>query len=322
MVTEELIIKCIAGEAEQHELLMVENWRKEATANEQMYQQVLKIWDHSAELESASNIDVEAAWTKVQTTIAKPATKVFAFNRVWLAAASIILILGLGIVFYRSNTASVDMVSVVTQNKQQLTLNDGSKITVLRGEFDYPKTFEGKKRQVVLKSGTAYFDIEKDSLHPFEITCSKTNVTVLGTEFEIKREDNHVKVTVNEGKVRFTTPSGVSILTRGMTADFNESTGALNTNTGSIKNETAYATGKFNFNNTSIKQVLTELGAYDKSYTFDVPTPLQSCKITAEFDIKEGMGNVMAVIAATLGSELKVDRNGKHFTLVGGGCIQ
>ncbi len=92
----------------------------------------------------------------------------------------------------------------VPQNqKQQIVLADGSKIWVNGGsELKYPKTFDGKTREVYL-SGEAYFDIEHDAAKPFIIHTGKVVTTVLGTAFNIKEDKNlhTVVVTVTRGKV-------------------------------------------------------------------------------------------------------------------------
>jgi ferric-dicitrate binding protein FerR (iron transport regulator) len=321
MVNEELIIKCIAGEADQHELTMLENWRAIEPKNEQFYQQIFTIWNRSALLENLPKVNVDDAWNKLQDNIQKPKGKIVYFNKIWMAAASVVLLIGIGIFLFRTNEQTSELLSLkVNKSKQNITLNDGSIVTVLNGELNYPKQFNGKIRRVELKNGTAYFDIHKDSTHPFEIQCNKTNITVLGTEFEVKRDKDHIRVIVNEGKVRFSTPAGLSLLTKGMSADYNESSNSLNTNTSFQSNETAYATGILDFNNASLKSVAHQLELYNPSYKIEIPTSVENCKITSKFNLKEGVENVVKILSATVGSELEISSDKKHFILKGGQC--
>ncbi len=41
MVSEDIIVKCLAGEADQHEITLLENRRKASADNEKMYQQMV-----------------------------------------------------------------------------------------------------------------------------------------------------------------------------------------------------------------------------------------------------------------------------------------
>ena len=87
--------------------------------------------------------------------------------------------------------------------KQAITLADGSRVWINAGsELRYPKTFNGKKREVYL-SGEAYFDIHRDTAKPFIIHTGDVLTKVLGTAFNIKEDKTKhtVQVTVTRGKV-------------------------------------------------------------------------------------------------------------------------
>ena len=210
--------------------------------------------------------------------------------------------------------------SIAQLTPQAIQLKDGSAVTLKNGELQYPKTFSGNKRQVILKSGTAYFDIHKDSAHPFEIVCQQTTITVLGTEFEIKNVDQHTYVSVNEGKVRFSTPSGTSILTAGMQADYNAATQALNTRTEFSKNTIAYATKHLSYNGSSVRTVVGDLKLHFPQYTIDIPAHLLNCKITGEYQLDEGIRNILLVLATTLDAELKFNETTHSASFIGGSC--
>ncbi len=320
MVSEDIIVKCLAGEADQHEITLLENWRKASADNEKMYQQMASLWQHSANIESRANIDTDAAWLKVQNTIQKPVVKVVKWPVKWLAAASVVLVIGLSIFFFRPSQKEELLSAVATSTQQKIVLKDGSEVTLMKGELQYPEQFNKGKRQVILQSGTAYFDISKDSAHPFEITCQQTTVTVLGTEFEIKNEGSHTYVSVNEGKVRFTTPSGTSILTAGMFADYNADNQSLNTGSGFSKNTTAYATRQLSYNGSSLQTVVNDLKRFYPSYKIDVPPAIAQCKISGDYNLEEGLQNILLVLAATLNAELEFSEKTHTAIIKGGLC--
>lgn len=85
----------------------------------------------------------------------------------------------------------------------KIVLSDGTFIhlnsgTVLR----YPIAFGKKQREVIL-SGEAYFEVAKDTLHPFIVRCREYEVKVLGTAFNISayEEDEWSATTLLEGHV-------------------------------------------------------------------------------------------------------------------------
>jgi transmembrane sensor len=101
------------------------------------------------------------------------------------------------------NPQAFETLQVASDQKREIILSDGSKIMVNAGAtFKYPKTFDGKTREVYL-TGEAYFDIKHDSSKPFIVHTGKVITTVLGTAFDIKADQasEAIVVTVTRGKV-------------------------------------------------------------------------------------------------------------------------
>lgn len=86
----------------------------------------------------------------------------------------------------------------------ELLLSDGTKVHLNAGtSLKYPIQFlEGMIRQVFI-TGEAYFEVEKDTVHPFIVNTSDMNVKVLGTQFNIQAypEDDVAQVVLVEGLV-------------------------------------------------------------------------------------------------------------------------
>lgn len=86
-------------------------------------------------------------------------------------------------------------------------LSDGTKVwlnseTTLR----YPVTFTGEKREVFVQ-GEAFFEVQKDTLHPFVVKMEKRgNVLVTGTSFNVRSypDEQGAEVTLVTGKVNLT----------------------------------------------------------------------------------------------------------------------
>lgn len=85
----------------------------------------------------------------------------------------------------------------------EIVLADGTKVWLnAASSLNYPTQFSGKERKVSL-NGEAYFEVAKDEKHPFVVNAGNTNVTVLGTEFDVSayNDDPSQKVVLAEGAV-------------------------------------------------------------------------------------------------------------------------
>ncbi|MES2616789.1 MAG: FecR domain-containing protein [Bacteroidota bacterium] len=310
MVTDDIIVKYIVGEAEAHEVAMVEQWRKASADNDKQFREFESLWQQSAAVKNEVAVNTDAAWQKVAAKINnKPASKgrVVTMNTRWLVAASLALILGIGyIIFSTADSKQQPLItSNVTAEPLQLQLSDGSKILVKNGSFTYPQQFDGTKRSVQLNKGKAYFDIASDKTKPFEITSGATTITVLGTEFEITAETNTTRLLVKEGKVRFNTPKGELILTAGMGAEYNSTKNTLESIEVKGSNTFAYTSGELNFNNKSLKEVVNDLNNYYEKEVIRLDnTELENCRITTGFNLKrEKLEDVIAILSTTLNLE-------------------
>lgn len=89
--------------------------------------------------------------------------------------------------------------TVILSDGTTVRLNSDSKLT-------YPVRFKGKQRIVMLE-GEAFFDVAKDTEHPFIVRTRYGEVSVLGTAFNINayKENEACYTTLVRGKVRVTT---------------------------------------------------------------------------------------------------------------------
>lgn len=84
----------------------------------------------------------------------------------------------------------------------RVTLHDGSHVLLnAESELKYPNTFEGNQRVVYLK-GEAFFEVTRDSVHPFIVHTTTAQINVLGTCFNVNAHENSCVTTLIEGCVR------------------------------------------------------------------------------------------------------------------------
>jgi hypothetical protein len=120
----------------------------------------------------------------------------------YMAAASILFLLGLGFIFKPNVTAEKQVSFKTSDIPKSIELSDGSKIYLAANSlFQYPETFSGEERKVTLLKGNAFFEVAKDKKHPFIITSGEIKTKVVGTSFHIQLSKSKCEVIVVTGKV-------------------------------------------------------------------------------------------------------------------------
>lgn len=138
---------------------------------------------------------------------------------IWGAAASIILLLGIGIATWELKTADKDRlyteISTSFGEKKEYILPDGSKVLLNAcSRLKFPEKFDREHRNVDL-SGEAYFEVAHKEKSIFQIQTGAFNVKVLGTKFNIKAytKQETASVSVKSGKVEVQLPEASLKLT-------------------------------------------------------------------------------------------------------------
>ena len=128
--------------------------------------------------------------------------KTFVHLYKYAIAASVILLLTIGIVL-NSQTSSAESLTFSTKSTaDSIKLSDGSMIYLAANStFKYPGSFDEAERSVTLVKGDAFFKVSRDPEHPFIITSNQIRTKVLGTSFHISLHNKECRVTVVTGKV-------------------------------------------------------------------------------------------------------------------------
>ncbi len=105
---------------------------------------------------------------------------------------------------------------------RQVTLNDGSQVELNLGtELVYSHYKD--ERRVTLRKGEAFFKVSHDAGHPFVVRAGEGRIRVTGTQFNVWKYEDQVRVMLLEGSVQIAsdeTHSGAR-LSPGMQASYN-----------------------------------------------------------------------------------------------------
>lgn len=144
----------------------------------------------------------------------------------------------------------------------KILLSDGTEVWLnAESKLTYPTHFTGESRIVEL-SGEAYFKVAKDTQHPFIVKTQKLETQVFGTGFNIhayQYDDPHI--TLVEGKVAIKSQYYHIMLRPGENAKLNQD-GSIKVQKIDTQIYTAWTEGYFYFDNTSLKDIMKELGRW------------------------------------------------------------
>lgn len=147
-------------------------------------------------------------------------------------------------------------------------LSDGTLVWLnSESSFSFPNKFENGVRKVVL-SGEGYFEVAKDKTKPFKVMANGTEVTVLGTHFNVSsyEGERQTTVTLAEGSVRVNNEKSSVLLTPNQSA-VSADLGKLKVSNVNVAEVIAWKEGFFVFDNSDIKSIMKTLSRW---YDFEI----------------------------------------------------
>lgn len=170
----------------------------------------------------------------------------------------------------------IQMVTLSTARGKTVrsVLPDGTMVWLnADSRIEFPQIFTGSRREVSV-SGEAYFDVRKDSRHPFVVNTGYFTSTVLGTSFNLRaRSPEDASLTLVSGKVelRDNGSGEAEVLSPGECAVWDSKNG-IDISTVDTYPVTQWKDGYFYFNNEPLVQIMQELGRwYNVSVVFEHP---------------------------------------------------
>lgn len=260
---------------------------------------------------NAPDVDENLAWNKLNQKI-HTSNQSFSWMKI-AATVAILAVLSVTVYLYNPSPSLIQVASL--NEKINVTFPDGSVgILNANSSFSYPERF-GDERNVSF-TGEAYFDIKKSN-KPFIIDVNGVDVRVLGTAFNLITSENEVKLYVDRGLVAFEKEGKQTQVPAGREAIFNRATASVEVMESPSKNIMSWRNGIFNFNNTPLREALSELSEY-----YDVEFELSSddlhqCRVSATFN-KQPLSEVLKTISSILKVKTSVKDN--TVKISGQGC--
>jgi transmembrane sensor len=331
-ISEELLARYLAKTATENEIKHIDLWLAASDENKREFEGYKVLWEQTQIMRQGRfRVNTDAAWNNIKTRINTdpPQPEIKRLNShppqtilknskpsplMWAAAMVAALMMSFG--WYMMKPAGNKSVRIETAaNTREEILPDGSKVFLnYNSALTYPEHFEGKERTVSL-IGEAFFEIQPDAAHPFAIDANGTEVSVLGTSFNVKAyPKDPVRVDVATGKVAVTKGKTSLKLVQGESAEVIEDT--VRSILPDI-NKMSYRTQTYDFVATDLENVVSTIR---RGYHIDLRLSDQKaaqCRLTIRFE-KEPVDATLAVIAETM--NLKVRKEGDVYWLDGHSC--
>lgn len=202
--------------------------------------------------------------------------------------------------------------------RSNILLSDGTKVWLNAGsKLIFPQKFSGENRKVFLK-GEAFFDVYKNKDMPFIVSTDNMNITVHGTQFNIRNNDleNDLEVVLVEGAVSLKENSGINFF--GNETKLNPNQKAVyikankKTNVESNVDVSYYISwkeGLLKFNQESILDIFKELSRfYNVRFVYESSIEMNK-KISGKLDLKESLEDVLKVVSDVVPVTFRINKD-------------
>lgn len=342
-----------SGEMSGQEERELERWRQRSEAHEATFMSTLALWDLSnnlyppVEQQARGKMSGIRAWgmsaaaavalsvvgayllsTETSTPISTPSAVVEATPRV---------------IDGSTDTTSIAAERLASQKVREhrylqtglgevdtIELSDGSVLT-LNSETRIQVAFNQHERHLVLVAGEAFFDVASDAQRPFVIDTGEQEIRVLGTKFNVRKEETGVRVAVVEGKVSVTRMSSLAaadvmddaalmvlaeddyLLEAGAMGSFSTSADVVAKASFELVNEAQnWRRGVFRFDDASLADVVAEFNRYRTQKIVLADPQTGELRISGVFHFSEGEGLLTAL---TTSLPVELDRKNDTVTI-------
>lgn len=258
-----------------------EQWRSEPQ-NAAAWARTTALWDGLAALDNDPAVErmvANAMWATRPRRRAR-----------WPAAAAIAacLVLACSAVLLSTLHAPPPPAVYATGPMQRRTvaLADGSKV-MLNVDTRIEARIGDDARRLTLSRGEALFDVVHDARRPFKVTAAGSEITDLGTRFQVSNREQQVKVTLLEGSVAIDrAKTGEHVRLRpGQQAVFAIGQGAIATHEVDIQVASSWTRGRLLFRGTPLSQVIAEVNRYTDTPIRLADPSLGSVPVSGTFPI-------------------------------------
>ncbi|QYF87057.1 FecR domain-containing protein [Brevundimonas sp. PAMC22021] len=233
-------------------------WR-ETPANADAYRRVETLWRTTGSLRADADI---RALTQETLRTSRPRTGRFWIRRGLPAVAVGISVLVAAVALFLW-LPTRNLYSTEVGGQRLVRLGDGTRIQ-LDTNTRLRIRYRSAERRVILEQGQALFTVASDAARPFRVAAGETEVTALGTVFDVRREAVGVRVTLVEGAVAVSEGASAEARRWRLTAGQQVRTSRTNPAPRRVdpEVETSWSEGRLVFRNAPLRDAVAEVNRY------------------------------------------------------------
>lgn len=310
---QDLVIKFLAGEISEEELISLKSWLEDSPENLQIFDRENELWHQTAFHSRLENFKVDAGWKHISKRLglgvknSGSVTVVKKLNYFLLIAAACLAgLIAIGSIYMWLGlknkpvyiVAAATTVSTREGEKAHVFLPDSTEVTLNSGSsIQYEANFNQKDR-IVKFAGEAFFSVATNHEKPFVVKLDQMSIIATGTKFNVFSfgNEDRVETTLEEGAIQVSISghepipmnSGEQIVYFMRSKKYQLSEVATDT-------YTSWKENKLRFNDTPFEEVLRRIGR-KYNVRFEITNHnLLNLRYTATF-IDESIEEVMQML--------------------------
>lgn len=298
-VTDTLIRKYLENCSTNAEKETLLKWVQESEEHQQYFKQWAQSWEKTMMVFRDEEEDRELL-QEIHRRIGLQKSKRLWYRIATVAAVAVICFFSVKTFITKNHTPNY--VTVITENeKKQIILPDSSLIWLnQQSSIKYPKKIS-RNRNIILV-GEAYFDVKKDSRHPFVVYTENLTVKVTGTQFVVtdKKESPTGEVILEEGGVQLMTKDSQEnyLLHPNQKLKFDKQSRQVDIKHVDAKNYTNWKNNRLFFFNTPLRDVFIQL---EKWYNISIVCDDEKVKntpvsFTVDNETEEDIFNMISLV--------------------------
>ncbi|QYC09311.1 FecR domain-containing protein [Brevundimonas nasdae] len=279
-------------------------WR-ETPVNADAYRRVEMLWRSAGGL--GADADVQAL---TRETLKATAPRERAWTRRLIPATALLAGLGAVVLLASFWLQTRNLYSTEVGQHEVIRLADGTQVR-LDTDTRVRVQFTGAERQIVLEQGQALFTVAHDADRPFRVSAGATEVTALGTVFDVRRRPEGARVTLLEGVVVVTDADARAGGTWRLRPGQQVETAKSNVTPVAVDavEVTSWTQGRLVFRGTPLREAVAEINRYLPDKIVLAVGPLADTPVNGVFATGDGDAFVAAV-SDLFGLRAVVDADG------------
>ena len=323
------LVKLDCGALSQSDSDAFRRWLDASPANREAITRLAKTWDDMDLLSELSELFPLSKHSLEQQT-STPAKHRPLIKQAFMVAASLLVVLTLGWSVQNNwmgftNTTHDSILKTAIGEQSNFVLADGSTAT-LNTDSLVAVAINDEQRDIRLIKGEAHFDVAHNPDIPFVVHAGTGMIRAVGTAFTVYLKDDHVEVTVTEGKVEI-----ISAPDSSHSVQPDNNTGKMLTTVGAgqlaayddglrsvqtvkpevIARKLAWRTGMLEFEGETLEHAVKEISRYTRTKLVISDPDIRNTRVAGYFKAGD-----IPTLLSTLKNNFGIDANHVNDNLV------